>query len=139
MLHAQVDRLCHPCPLDSHGAMGRRYRAYAYILWIINGDKRSHLDCLRRLSDKMAARGSRREDGGGAGRGIGNGVKVAGGAEGGEESGMTAGEIMKLLAAIDCNSIAYDAQRCAVFARGSKVSFYGVGISRAAYFSSSSA
>ena len=122
MLHAQVDRLCHPCPLDSHGAMGRRYRAYAYILWIINADKRSHLDCLRRLSDKMAARGSRRDVGGGWWRGGEEGVKDGGGEEGGEELGMSAGEIMKLLAAIDCNSIAYDAQRCAVFARGSKVS-----------------
>lgn len=30
---AAVDDLCHPCPLDHRGETGRRYRAYAYILW----------------------------------------------------------------------------------------------------------
>ena len=32
-VRAAVDDLCHPCPLDRRGEIGRRYRAYAYILW----------------------------------------------------------------------------------------------------------
>ncbi len=126
----EVENLCHPCGLDKRGTIGRQYRAMALVLF--------HLR-------ESAGGETRGESQGGVTRG-GAGeqllfTKVEGEEEtrlpicqeltahgqvrGGEESTahelerkLTVAGLWKLIASVDCNSIGYGHETCAVFAAG---------------------
>jgi hypothetical protein len=118
----EVDNLCHPCTLDKRGTIGRQYRAMALVLF--------HLRDIHGLKESGGAGEelllTRVEEGEEETRlAI---CKELTAQQGGSEE-MTAHELertltvaglWRLIASIDCNSIGYGHETCAVFARGSK-------------------